>query len=213
MSNRRTKGATTIVLAVAAICESHTALAVQPEVGAEVFFDSGVGSDPIVTLEYTDGTAETMNGGTGVGLRAVGGVKFFRPGSHQLEALGNLGFKVWRMRKAENADLKFWRFPLELLVFYRNDSAYLRAGGGLTYHTSVATDGSGAASDLSLDFKPALGYVLQADLIFGVWNFGPRYVWINYRPQGIPVDIAANYVGVQLGCSYDFSKHRRRSHR
>jgi hypothetical protein len=96
-----------------------------------------------------------------------------------------------------DVDWSLW--PLEALGFYRLGP--LRVGGGLTYHIKPKLEGSDVAS--SIEFKNALGAVLQVDLNFGRRAIGVRYTAIEYEAKSPASGSAkANGFGVTFGAHF-----------
>jgi hypothetical protein len=154
--------------------------------------------------DATDGSTQNIKGGNGLLLAVGGGVILLEQQRHRIEAALDVGVKFSTMQPAQNADLTFVRLPLELLVFYRNDDAHLRLGGGGAYYAYSSLSGTGAASNLQLDFKPALAGVVQADFLWGRGNVGLRYTHLTYTVSGSSATAAASSIGLTLGFSYQF---------
>lgn len=174
------------------------------ELGGSVGADFNAGADTLLVLEFDDGDTQDIKAGNGLSLSASGGVLFFDEYQHRLELVLSLGVKLSTMQPTSNADLSFVRFPLELLAFYRNDDWHFRVGGGPVLHMGNSLTGSGALSDLDVDLEPAVGGIVQADLVFGEWFVGMRYTALSYQVSGAATTAAANSLGVTLGYLYRF---------
>ena len=61
----------------------------------------------------------------------------------------------------------------------------VRFGGGLTYHINPRLEGGGSAGGLDVDFKNALGAVLQADSrVNQMIGVGARFTMLEYDAEG-----------------------------
>jgi hypothetical protein len=196
-----------VVLAVgaAAAAPARRAAAAVGEVGAAVGTDFNAGADTLATLRFSDGSTQDIKGGNGLVLALGGGAIFFEGQPHRLETVLDVGVKFSTMQPAQNADLSFVRIPVELLAFYRNDDAHFRVGGGGAWYPYSSLSGSGAASNLQVDFKPGLAGIVQADFLWGRGYVGLRYTHLTYTVSGSDVTPAASSIGVTLGFSYQFA--------
>jgi hypothetical protein len=190
------------VLGVAAA--ARPAAAAIPEAGLALGVDANAGADTLATLQFSDGSTQDIKAGNGLLLAVGGGLILLEQQRHRIEAGLDVGVKFSTMQPAQNADLSFVRVPVELLVFYRNDDAHFRVGGGGAYYLYSSLSGSGAASNLQLDFKPGLAGVVQADFLWGRGYVGLRYTHLDYTVSGSTATAAANSVGLTLGFSYQF---------
>lgn len=111
---------------------------------------------------------------------------------------------------ARNGTVSFYRWPIEVLQFYKRKR--LRVGAGLTYHVAgqvkCAIEGS---CDTVWRFKDALGYVLQADLVVPKTNpnakvreftLGARYTVVNYFRKGDDAVFNGDAVGFSIGLGF-----------
>jgi hypothetical protein len=190
-----------LVVGVAAFAPARRAAATIGEVGASVGADFNAGADTLATLKFSDGSTQEIKGGNGLLLALGGGAIFFEGQPHRLETVLDVGVKFSGMQPTQNADLSFVRIPVELLAFYRNDDLHFRVGGGPAWYAHSSLSGSGAASNLHVDFKRALGAVVQADFLWGRGYVGLRYTHLNYGMSG---SVAANSIGVTLGFYFQF---------
>jgi hypothetical protein len=189
---------------VIAAGSSRPALAVIGEAGVGVGVDLNAGADTLATLQFSDGSTQDIKAGNGLLLTLGGGIILFEQQRHRLEAVLDIGLKYSTMQPSQNADLSFVRVPIELLAFYRNDDAHFRVGAGGAYYPYSSLSGSGAASNLQLDFKPALGAVVEGDFLWGRGYLGIRYTYLSYSVSGSSTSAAASSLGFTLGFSYQF---------
>jgi len=196
-----------LAVGVMAFAPARRAAAVIGEVGGAVGTDFNAGADTLATLQFSDGSTQDIKAGNGLLLSVGGGGIFFEGQPHRLETVLNVGVKFSTMQPAQNADLSFVRLPIELLAFYRNDDLHFRVGGGGAWYPYSSLSGSGAASNLQVDFKPGLAGIAQADFLWGRGWVGLRYTHLNYTVSGSDVTAAANSIGVTLGFFFQFALH------
>jgi hypothetical protein len=183
---------------------SRPALAVTGEAGVGLSVDLNAGADTLATLRFSDGSSQEIKAGNGLLFTLGGGVILFEQQRHRLEAVLDVGVKFSTMQPSQNADLSFVRIPIEALAFYRNDDAHFRVGAGGAYYVHSALSGSGAASNLQLDFNPGLAEIAEADFLWGRGYLGVRYTHLSYTVSGSSASAAANSVGFTLGFAYQF---------
>jgi hypothetical protein len=157
-----------------------------------------VGGDTMVSVVFTNGDTEKVRANEGFYLGA---------GATILDEARNMEYHVTLAYKfalvdADNGDIEWSRIPLEALVFYRFPRA--RVGGGLTYHINPKLEGSGVVGGLDIEFKNALGLVLQADwLITRKIAVGGRFTFLEYDAEGAFTGSAkSNGVGVTFSINF-----------
>ena len=196
-----------LAVGVAAFAPQRRAAAAIGEVGGAVGVDFNAGADTLATLQFTNGSTQDIKAGNGLLLSLGGGAIFFEGQPHRLETLLSVGVKFSTMQPAQNADLSFVRVPIEFLAFYRNDDLHFRVGGGGGLYAYGSLSGSGAASNIQLDFKPAVAGIVQADFLWGRGFLGVRYTHLNYGVSGSDASAAASSIGFTLGFFYQFAPH------
>jgi hypothetical protein len=180
-----------VLMVVAAVPMASRAADVRPV--AKIGFDFG--GDKLATAQFTNGSSDSIKAGE-LAYLGVGGS--FITDSRDIEVEVTLSYK-FRNISANNGDIKFTRYPLETLVFYRFPK--YRLGGGLTYHLSPKVSGSGVASNINGSFDDSLGFVLQGDyLITQKVSVGARYTNIKYKVGGASFD--GSSVGVTAGMRF-----------
>ena len=105
-----------------------------------------------------------------------------------------------------NDDIKFDRYPLELIPFYnfRNH----RLGAGLSYHLSPELDLKDIGGP-KVEFDDALGWLIEYDYSFSGWEkggfvLGVRYLWIDYEVDKVSNirtpsnDVDGNHAGIHV---------------
>lgn len=156
------------------------------------------GGDTVVTAVFTNGSTKSIKANEG--LFVGGGVSIMND-ARNLQGEVSLSYKFQSI-DASNGSIDFTRFPLDMLVFYRESR--FRFGGGLTYHMSPKVKGSGVVGGLNVDFKDALGVILEADYL--VWRdmaVGLRYTILEYKTATGPA-ATANSDGFGLAFSVSF---------
>lgn len=151
------------------------------------------GGDTLYQATFTDGSSKSIkaNGGAffGGGISVINDAK-------DIEAEVSLSYKTDTIA-AKNGDVKWTRFPVDALVFYR--VPHFRVGAGLTYHLSPKLTGSGAAGSFDISVENAMGMLLQADYGFSDKMFlGLRYTGIEYKPTNCAGCTPAKGNGVGL---------------
>ena len=151
-----------------------------------------VGGDTMVTVVFTDGDTQKVRANDGFYL---GGGAAIIDDAQDMEYHVTLAYK-FALIDGDNGDIEWTRIPLEALAFYRFQ--HVRFGGGLTYHINPKLEGSGLVGGLDVEFKNALGVVLQADWrITELIASAARYTFLEYDAEGAFTGSAkSNGVGV-----------------
>ncbi len=151
-------------------------------------FNSAIefGGDKLIDVTYTDGSKSNIEAGRGI---IIGGGALFdltETKPHAFELQTTLGIKWTSTKQATNGIVDWYRFPLEILSFYRNTEKDFRIGGGLVYQFGNELNGSKDASAASMKFDNATGFILEGDYFIGAEKnmvIGLRYTSISYNPQ------------------------------
>lgn len=149
------------------------------------------GGDELAQTEFTDGSSEKIHAG---GLVAfVAGVDYHI--NRQFSVQGNVGFHVDNST-AENGDVHFRRYPVELLGYYHLSPQW-RIGGGVRFVGSVRGKASGAAGDYNIEFDNTTGGVVEAEYMFGYTaSMKLRVVREKYKVSDYPLEFKGNHVGI-----------------
>lgn len=172
-----------------AAASSHAA-----EVRPVVVAGYDAGGDRIVNLTFTNGKGDSIRANEG--LYAGGGLSVLN-NARNVEFQGTLSVKYQGLH-ADNGNVSWTEFPLDVLVFYRRPS--FRLGGGMTYVMNPRAKGSDAASNVDMTFDNALGAVLQGDYLVEQVSLGLRYTLIDYKFGGSTVK--GSGVGVSFGFAF-----------
>jgi hypothetical protein len=115
-----------------------------------------------------------------------------------LDLQGTVGVKYRTIPPASNQNATWARFPVEGLLMYRTPFG-VRIGGGAAVHLGNVLEASGAAANNRVEFKPAPGYVTQAEYALGHWSFDLRYTMMKYEvSSGGAGTVVANSLGAGL---------------
>ena len=130
------------------------------------------GGDTIATANFTNGDSENINAGA---LLQFGAGLIWEVPNSPVAIQVTANFHVSDSSSADNGSLKFSRFPLEAIAYY-TDVPQWRFGVGMRATQSPVYKGrvKGSPSE-SLDFKDAVGTILEAG-----YSFSPR-AWVNVR--------------------------------
>src|SRR5690606_325816 len=147
------------------------------------------GGDKLTTVEFTDGSSETLRAGSGIAFNA-GVVHHFIDAPFSIQA--SFGYLL-EDTAASNSNIRFSRDPLEVLGCWRNGDH--RCGGGLVHHFSPTFDMDNLGPG-KVEFDDATGFALE----YG-WRFiSVRYTGIEYSfdtPFG-SAKVDGNGLGVYL---------------
>ena len=164
------------------------------------------GGDELAEIELDfdgDSSDEDLRGGDLITL-AAGTVVYLPLPAWSLQM--TIGYHFDEV-SADNGDITFERYPLELIPFY-NFRNY-RIGAGLSYHLSPELDLKELGGS-KVEFDDALGWLIEYDYSFSGWRsggfvLGARYLWIDYKvekvddrrvPGGFEFD--GNHVGIHV---------------
>ena len=192
-NTRRTSLEVLVFVAASAVFGAQAA-EIRPLVKAGV----DVGGDTMVTAVFSDGFTEEVRANDGF---YIGGGAVIIDNARNMEYHLTLAYKFASI-DGTDGDIEWSRIPLEALAFYR--FSRVRLGGGLTYHINPRLEGGGSAGGLDVDFKNALGVVLQADWrVNQMIGVGARYTILEYDAEGAFFGSAkSNGVGVTLSINF-----------
>ena len=163
--------------------------------GGEIRLQAGTGGDKPVLEEAAaiEGGLPALSLGDHffIGLGII--VSPYSSGKHaaEIELLG--GFSSWSTGDNASADrITTFGVPLNLLAFYRyqlrkggqNVPVYLRAGGGLAYHTAQGIGSYGKYGGINYAIDDAFGAVFEASIVYAVVGAGLRYTRIGSNFEG-----------------------------
>ena len=173
---------TKLALAALALGAAQGAWA-QPVVRPLVGMGFTFGGDTVARVVYNNGDSDKVRAG-GLVAFTTGVEMTFSP---LVSTQALIGYHVDGVT-ASNGDVKFDRYPAELLGHFRLTDTF-RVGGGARYTAKARTRSSGAASGTvpSENFKPAWGTVVEGEFTIGR-NLGIklRYVSEKFDSETFP---------------------------
>jgi hypothetical protein len=142
-------------------------------------FGATFGGDTLSTLIFTDGTAENVKAGQL--LLMYGGLQY--QATPRLSVQGTFGYHV-DDATASNAQVRFSRFPFELLLRHHFTDQW-SLGGGVRLVVGAESSASGGASGLpTVSFDNTMGTVIEGEYRSAPnlgWKL--RYVSEKYKAQ------------------------------
>jgi hypothetical protein len=148
------------------------------------------GGDELASARYTNG--DTVNIHAGGLVYFTAGVDYHFAPAFSLQATVN--YHVDRAN-ARNGDVKFERFPVELIGYYQPNPAW-RVGGGVRYTSSPKLSGSGVGSGLDASFDNTTSAVVEAEYFTSPKvGIKLRYVNETFKSRGYQ-DIDGSHVGL-----------------
>lgn len=156
--------------AVAALVGCTGALAQQRDF--RFAFDFGItgGGDKLATVQFSDGTTESVRAG---GLLQLGAGFLFQPSGAPLALQATFNYHVDDV-SARNGSLTFRRYPLEV-IGYVMPAPYLRFGAGPRFVFAPELESDFPGQNSTVRFKDTVGVVLEA-------GFRPvGQLWVNAR--------------------------------
>jgi hypothetical protein len=154
------------------------------------------GGDKLATAQYTNG--DTYDVQAGSVLYFTAGVDYrFAP---QFSLQGTVNYHV-DTANARNGNIKFERFPVELIGYYQPAPAW-RVGGGVRYTMSPKLSSSGIASGPDFSFDNTTSAVVEAEY-FTTPRLGIKLRYVNetFKARGYQ-DVDGSHIG--LSANYYF---------
>jgi hypothetical protein len=176
-----------LYLAILMLCTGNV-------IAANFFVEGGLhfGGDELAVATLTNGDTEKIKGGQLFSLSAGIAQGF----AENIEGRLMLGVKYDSI-SADNGDIDFIRFPIEVFALY-NASDKVNLGGGLSYHLNPSLSGGGIATGVDADFDNALGFVLVAEYMLKNGGYlAIKLTSIDYDVSN--VSVSGNSIGGILG--------------
>jgi hypothetical protein len=149
------------------------------------------GGDKLATAYYENGADQNIKAGKG--LVFLGGVEYRV--SPEFSVQGTIGFHV-DQAAADNGDMRFDRYPLELLGYYHVNQS-VRVGGGLRYVISPALRTSGAGDIGDYQFKNSTSPVAEIEYLYSPQlGFKLRYANDRYKEKDSGGEAKGDHVGL-----------------
>ena len=197
-----------IALAIASMGAAQAQDAGSPK---QLYFLVGTGltfgGDKLATVTYEDlGDYDLRAGGL---VAFTAGVDFRVNPQFSLQS--TVSYHV-NSANASNGDLKFQRFPIELLAYY-HPSPKWRVGGGVRYVSSPELNGKGYGAGEDTEYDNTVGAVIETEYLVSQ-NFGVKVRFVSekykskreeYRTGGHTFYIGGNeYSGNHVGIFGNF---------
>ncbi|MES2322561.1 MAG: outer membrane beta-barrel protein [Pseudomonadota bacterium] len=180
-----------LALAIASLSQNAAA----QDMGKQLRFTLGAGltfgGDKLATASYVNGGDIDIRAGSMVALTA--GVDYRITPEVSLQAL--VGYHVDNA-SATNGDVRFQRFPIELLAYY-NVAPQWRIGGGVRYVSSPKLSSSGAAYIGNYTFDDTVSGVLETEYAMSnVIGIKVRYVQEEFKHKYSNNKVSGSHAGV-----------------
>jgi hypothetical protein len=147
------------------------------------------GGDELASARTVNGDIEHIH---------AGGLVYFTAGvdyhlTPELSLQGTINYHV-DSASTRNGDIRFERFPIELIGYYQPNPLF-RIGGGVRYTSSPKLTGSSVASGRDVSFDNTTSAVVEAEY-FVDWDVGVklRYVHETFKARGREID--GSHVGI-----------------
>lgn len=178
-------------MAIASLSQNAAA----QDMGKQLRFTVGAGltfgGDKLATASYTNGGDIDIRAGSMVALAAGADYRI----SPEVSLQATVGFHV-DDATARNGDVRFQRFPIELLAYY-NVSPQWRIGGGARYVSSAKLSSSGAAYVGNYTFEDTVSGVLEGEYAMSSSiGIKLRYVQEKFERKVDGRKFDANHVGI-----------------
>jgi hypothetical protein len=183
-----------IVFILSALFATMGAAQAQSPVSTPVHYFAGLGvsggGDDLATAKYTNGSSQDIKAGGGVYFTAGANYRL----NPKFSIQGTFNFHV-DDTNAKNGNIKFQRFPIEVLGYYHVNNDW-RVGGGVRYISGAKLSSSGAAAGLEIKFDNAVSGVVEAEYFWSP-QFGMKMRYVNetFKASGYR-DVKANHVGI-----------------
>jgi hypothetical protein len=180
------------LLATMACAQAQTDAPVPAQSPTRFLLGVGVsgGGDDLATAQYTNGDTITIHAGRMVYFTA--GVDYhFTP---EFSLQGTVNYHIDRA-PGKNGEVKFERFPIELIGYYQPAPAW-RVGGGVRYISNPKLSSSGVLSGMDISFDSTTSAVVEAEY-FPRPRLGIKLRYVNetFKARGYQ-DVDGSHVGL-----------------
>lgn len=161
---------------------------------ARFVFGMGVsgGGDRLASARYSNGETANIHAGGLVYLSA--GVDYHLTPAFSLQ--GTINYHV-DSASADNGEIRFERYPIELIAYYQPNPQF-RVGGGARYTTGAKLSGSGIAAGNDISFDNTTSAVVEAEyFVDSELGIKMRYVHETFKAQGVH-DVDGSHVGLSV---------------
>lgn len=161
---------------------------------SEALVEVGIhlGGDELIIEDYSNGAKNSAKAGNLFSF-AIGGVKSF---SDTIDGQLSIGIKS-DIIKTDNPEVVWIRYPINAMLFYGREN--YRVGLGLTAHLSPKLKGNGVASNISENYKDAIGGLFEIDFtIDTTFKWGLRFTNIKYDSKLRDRSVSGNSLGILM---------------
>lgn len=168
---------------------------------ARLFIQGGLhfGGDKLVSATFVGGATESVEAG---GLIS-GSIGLISDINETVELRTSLGIKLDAVF-ADNGDITFSRFPVEVMLFTKGDE--LRFGAGISYHLSPELEiDLPFSGNAIVAFDDAAGFVAQIEYRLGErGHLGLKATVIDYEISNSvsSATVDGNSIGVVIGARF-----------
>ena len=165
-----------------------------PTLVAETLLEAGIhhGGDELIIENYNNGGKDSSTAGDLFSL-GIGGLKSY---TKNIDGQFTIGIKSDIITSGE-LEVTWVRYPLNAMFFYRADT--YRVGLGLTAHFAPKLKGTGAAENITENYKDALGGLFEIDFnINKTMLWGIRYTSIKYESDRRDRSIRGDSLGLLI---------------
>ncbi len=191
-----------LMIVIVSFSGNSSATNVSPVITSALEF----GGDKLVDFTYTDGSKTNIEAGRGIVIGGGVNIDLTETSPHTFEAQLTLALKWTSTKEAKNGEVDWYRFPIELISFYRRSEMNLRVGAGVSYQFANELRGSKEVSQASEKFENATGFIFESDYLVGDrknLGIGFRYTAIDYRARA-PGSTFVNGNSFGVSISYFF---------
>jgi hypothetical protein len=182
-----------IAMAIASLSSAQAQTQAPAANPARFFIGMGLtgGGDKLATAYYENGgDIDIYSGGL---ISLSGGLDYQVTPEFSFQA--SIGYHVANA-SARNGDMRFERYPLELLAYYHVAPNW-RIGGGARYASGAKFRSSGAGDVGDFSYKSSVGGVVEAEyLMTQHWGFKLRYVVEKFEEKTYGEKTDGNHVGL-----------------
>lgn len=172
---------------LAGAAQAQTASPVRFMVGAGL----SVGGDNLATVEFTDGHSEDLRAGGLLYLTAGADYRI----SESFSLQGTINYHV-NNSTGDNGDVRFQRFPVELVGYYHINPQW-RVGGGVRYTSKPKVSSSGVLEGMDFKFDNTTSALIEAEYFYSA-NFGVKMRFVNetFKKAGYTGEVNGRHVGI-----------------
>ncbi len=148
------------------------------------------GGDKLVNVSYSSGDSSDLHAGGLIVFDAGVDYRF----SPEFSMQSTISYHV-DQANAKNGNIKFKRFPIELIGYYHPNTQW-RVGGGVRYISNAKLSGSGFGSVANDNFDNTVGALVEAEyMVSPVLGLKVRLVSEKYKYEHSSTKIDGSHIG------------------